>query len=47
MLTRGPYAGHTAEADHIVPLAYASEVGNELANLELLWAALNRAKSDL
>lgn len=43
---RGPYSGEIAEVDHIVPLAQAPEVGNELANLELLPATLNRAKSD-
>lgn len=43
---RGPYAGQIAEVDHIVPLAEAGRIGNELANLELLPAALNRAKSD-
>ena len=29
-----------------MPLAQAHEVGNELANLEMLPATLNRAKSD-
>ena len=29
-----------------MPLAEAKQIGNELANLELLPAALNRAKSD-
>ena len=43
---RGPYTGQIAEVDHIVPLAEAPEVGNELANLEMLPATLNRAKSD-
>ena len=45
-VTRGPYAGQTAEVDHIVPLAQARGIGNELANLEMLPASLNRAKSD-
>ncbi len=45
IVTRGPYTGQTAEVDHIVPLAHAFEIGNELANLEMLPAALNRAKS--
>ena len=44
-VTRGPYAFQKAEVDHIVPLARAPQVGNELANLEMLPAALNRAKS--
>ncbi len=45
-VTRGPYVGQTAEVDHIVPLAQARGIGNELANLEMLPASLNRAKSD-
>ena len=45
VVTRGPYTGQVAEVDHIVPLAYAVEIGNELANLEMLPASLNRAKS--
>ena len=43
---RGPYTGQIAEVDHIVPLAQAPEIGNEIANLEMLPANLNRAKSD-
>ena len=45
-VTRGPYAGQVAEVDHIVPLSLAPEVGNELANLEMLPADLNRSKSN-
>ncbi len=45
-VTRGPYVGQKAEVDHIVPLARARGIGNELANLEMLPASLNRAKSD-
>lgn len=45
-VTRGPYTGQKAEVDHIVPRAQALETDNELANLEMLPAALNRAKSD-
>ena len=44
-VTRGPYIGQGAEVDHIVPLAIAPEIGNELANLEMLPGTLNRAKS--
>ena len=46
VVTRGPYAGQHAEIDHIVPISLAPEVGNELANLEMLPARLNRNKSD-
>jgi len=45
-VTRGPYAGQSAEVDHIVPRSLAPEGENELANLELLPALLNRRKSD-
>ena len=45
-VTRGPYVGQKAEVDHIVPLARARGIGNELANLEMLPASINRAKSD-
>jgi len=46
IVTRGPYAGETAEIDHIVPYSLAPEAGNELANLEMLPKSLNRQKSD-
>ena len=42
--TRGPYTGESVEIDHIVPLSLAREVGNELANLEMLPKPLNRHK---
>lgn len=45
-VTRGPHAGQAVEVDHIVPRSLAPEVENELANLELLPASLNRRKSD-
>jgi hypothetical protein len=38
--------GRLPKWDHIIPLAQAHELGNELANLEMLSATLNRAKSD-
>lgn len=44
VVMRGPYAGQIAEVDHIVPRAHAFEADNELANLELLPARLNRGK---
>lgn len=46
VITLGPYRGELAEVDHIVPFSLAPEVGNDLANLELLPASLNRRKSD-
>lgn len=45
-VTRGPYAGETTEVDHIVPVSLAPEIGNELANLELLPKTVNRRKSN-
>ncbi len=42
----GPYKGELVEIDHIVPLSLAPEVGNELANLEMLPRTLNRRKSN-
>lgn len=44
-ITQGPYRGQLAEVDHVVPVSLAPEVGNELANLELMPAPLNRQKS--
>jgi hypothetical protein len=41
-----PTSGRLPKWDHIIPLAQAHELGNELANLEMLSATLNRAKSD-
>jgi len=46
MITIGPYTGDLAEVDHIVPVSLAPELGNELANLELMPASLNRRKSN-
>ncbi|MCD6051921.1 MAG: hypothetical protein K0Q55_3339 [Verrucomicrobia bacterium] len=45
-VTYGPYAGESVEIDHIVPFSIAPEVGNELANLEMLPRTVNRKKSD-
>ena len=45
-ITKGQYAGQQAEADHVIPLALAPELGNQVMNLELLPAKLNRSKSD-
>ncbi len=46
IITTGPYQGELAEVDHIVPVSLAPELGNELANLELTPASLNRRKSN-
>jgi len=44
LITRGPYAGQPAEIDHIVPIAVVPELGNEIANLEMMPRTLNRRK---
>lgn len=46
IITAGPYKGETVEIDHIVPISLAPELGNELANLEMLPRPLNRSKSN-
>jgi hypothetical protein len=46
VVTRGPYTGSSVEIDHIVPISLAPEIGNELANLEMLPQPLNRGKSN-
>lgn len=45
-ITKGPYAGQEAEADHVIPRAVCPELQNQVFNLELLAASANRAKSD-
>ena len=45
-ITKGQYAGQEAEADHVIPKAICPELQNQVMNLELLPASLNRAKSD-
>lgn len=45
-ITTGPYAGEKTEVDHIVPRSLAPETDNELGNLELMPASLNRKKSN-
>ena len=45
-ITRQQYAGQEAEADHVIPRAVCPELQNQVMNLELLPASLNRAKSD-
>jgi 5-methylcytosine-specific restriction endonuclease McrA len=46
IVTSGPYAKSPVEIDHIVPISLAPELGNELANLEMLPEPLNRKKSN-
>lgn len=46
LITRDRYSGELAEVDHIIPVSVAPEIGNELANLEMLPMTLNRRKSD-
>jgi hypothetical protein len=45
-ITKGQYAGEKAEADHVIPRSVAPELQNQVMNLELMPATLNRAKSD-
>ena len=45
-ITKGLYVGQEAEADHVIPRAVCPELQNQVMNLELLPAKLNRAKSD-
>jgi len=45
-ITKGQYSGQEAEADHVIPRAVCPELQNQIMNLELLPASLNRAKSD-
>jgi len=44
-ITKGQYAGQEAEADHVIPRTLCPELQNQVMNLELLPASLNRAKS--
>ena len=45
-ITKGEYSGQKAEADGVIPTALCPELQNQVMNLELLPASLNRAKSD-
>jgi hypothetical protein len=45
-ITKGQYAGQEAEADHVIPRAVCPELANQVMNLELMPAKLNRAKGD-
>lgn len=44
-ITKGEHAGEEAEAEHVIPRAVCPELSNQVFNLELLPAKLNRAKS--
>jgi len=45
-ITKGQYAGQEAEAGLVIPKAVCPELQNQVMNLELIPASLNRAKSD-
>ena len=45
-ITKGQCKGEEAEADHVIPRSVCPELQNQVMNLELLPASLNRAKSD-
>jgi hypothetical protein len=45
-ITKGQYAGQKAEADLVIPKAVCPELQNQVMNLELIPASINRAKSD-
>jgi hypothetical protein len=43
-ITKGEYAGQEVQADHVIPLSVCPELENQVFNLELLPAKLNRTK---
>ena len=45
-ITRGPYKGDTVEIDHVVPISLAPELGNELANLEMIPKTIKQAQNE-
>ncbi len=45
-IKRGPYTGDELSVDHVVPFAVAPELGNVIANLELLPLRVNQKKND-
>jgi len=45
-ITKGQYAGQEAEAGLVIPKAVCPELQNQVMNLELIPASLNRAKSE-
>jgi len=44
-ITKGPYSGEEAEADHIIPRAVVPELDKKIYNLEFMPMTLNRKKS--
>jgi hypothetical protein len=46
IIAKGQYAGQEAEADHTIPRTVCPELQNQVMNLELMPASLNRSKSD-
>lgn len=42
----GPYQGDELSVDHVVPFAVAPELGNVIANLELMPLRMNESKGD-
>ena len=45
-ITKGQYVGQEAEASLVIPKAVCPELQNQVMNLELLPASLNRARSE-
>ena len=45
-ITKGQYAGQKAEVYLVIPKAVCPELQNQVMNLELIPASINRAKSD-
>lgn len=45
IITKGPYVGEVAEADHIIPRAVVPELDEKIFNLEFMPMTLNRKKS--
>jgi hypothetical protein len=43
---KGPYTGDQLSVDHIIPRAVAPELGNVIANLELMPSRMNSGKRD-
>jgi len=46
-LRKGVYAGDELSVDHIIPVNLAPELGNVIANLELMLLRMNAGKKDV